>query len=205
VEKFIAIVYKIFQWMVRFAFVNILWFLFSIVGLIILGIAPATSSMFGIVRKWIMGQEDIPIFKTFWQTYRSDFKKSNLIGFFLMAVGFILYIDFRFLITLDGLLLHLMTFAFISLLILYLIILFFIFPTFVHFQLTVLQYFKYAIIIGVFCPHITFLMAIAVIALYFIVTAFPGFFPFFSASTLSFSMMWLAFYAFRKIKDNKPA
>src|SRR5690625_1946818 len=89
--------YTLANWIMRLAYVNILWIAFSLVGIIILGFFPATIGMFTVIRKWIQGDGDIPIFTTFWATYKKEFLKSNLLGLFLSLIGYILYIDFIFL------------------------------------------------------------------------------------------------------------
>src|SRR5690625_6342583 len=55
--------YTLANWIMRLAYVNILWIAFSLVGIIILGFFPATIGMFTVIRKWIQGDGDIPIFK----------------------------------------------------------------------------------------------------------------------------------------------
>ncbi|MBO1911160.1 DUF624 domain-containing protein, partial [Microvirga sp. 3-52] len=52
--------------MIELIYINILWILFTILGLGIFGIFPATVSMFTIVRKIIVKEEKFKIFNTFW-------------------------------------------------------------------------------------------------------------------------------------------
>ncbi|MFA9556724.1 DUF624 domain-containing protein [Evansella sp. AB-rgal1] len=52
--------YRVSEWLIRLAYINILWMLFTIVGLIILGIAPATATVFTIIRKWFMETRIFP-------------------------------------------------------------------------------------------------------------------------------------------------
>ena len=57
--------YRAAEWISRLFLLNILWVVFTIVGLGIFGFGPATAAMFAIVRKWIITpQEDFPLFKT---------------------------------------------------------------------------------------------------------------------------------------------
>ena len=46
---------------------------FTMLGIGVFGFMPATTALFSVTRKWIMGKTDIPIFKTFWQAYRGEF------------------------------------------------------------------------------------------------------------------------------------
>src|SRR5690625_7886567 len=88
---------KVCEVISRMAYVNLLWIFFTILGLGVLGIIPATVSLFTITRKWVMSEQDIPVFKTFWQTYRKEFIKSNMLGVILFEIVFLLYIDLAFL------------------------------------------------------------------------------------------------------------
>ena len=55
------------EWVLKFFYANLLWFVFTMLGLGVFGFMPATTALFSVTRKWIMGKTDIPIFKTFWQ------------------------------------------------------------------------------------------------------------------------------------------
>src|SRR5690625_1995366 len=62
--------YRICEVITKFAYVNILWFVFTLLSLIIFGFMPATVALFSVTRKWVMGDMDVPVFSTFWGTYR---------------------------------------------------------------------------------------------------------------------------------------
>src|SRR5699024_1499262 len=72
--------YNILEWITKFAYVNLLWFVFTLAGGIILGFYPATVAMFAMVRDWLRGKSDLPVLKTYWNYYKTDFFKSNLLG-----------------------------------------------------------------------------------------------------------------------------
>ncbi|WP_084028990.1 YesL family protein [Bacillus sp. J33] len=61
----------------RLVYLNLLWIAFSLLGIVLFGFFPATAAMFSVVRKWIMGETDVRVFKEFWQTYRKEFWKAN--------------------------------------------------------------------------------------------------------------------------------
>src|SRR4051794_15867366 len=73
-------VYKYCDWIMKFGYLNLLWMLFTLTGLIIFGFMPATISLFTITRAWIRGNTDIPIWSTFLKVYKSEFVKSNKVG-----------------------------------------------------------------------------------------------------------------------------
>ena len=61
---------RILQWIMRLAVVNGLWILFSLFGLLVGGVFPATVAALGLSRKWILGEQEVKIWKTFKQIYR---------------------------------------------------------------------------------------------------------------------------------------
>ncbi|MDQ0256779.1 putative membrane protein YesL [Evansella vedderi] len=190
----------IFEWVMRLAYVNVLWILFTIVGLFVFGFFPATAAMFAVIRKWIKGESEIPVFKTFWEYYRKEFFKINLIGLFILIIGVIIYVDFLFLATVDGWLATILTSLLIFGSVLFVIILFYIFPLFVHYQFTLFQYFKFAIFIGITKPITTIGIAICTIILYYALLIFPGMSLFYSGSLLAFAIMWLTHNVIQKIE-----
>lgn len=200
---FFRILYTIMEGVTRIAYINLLWILFTILGLIIGGFAPATTAMFTVTRKWAMGNTDIPIFKTFFRTYRSQFLKSNLLILPLLIAIWILYVDFQYLMILDGMFYNVMLFMFINGSIILFIIAIYLFPVFVHLDCTYLQNYKYALIIGFINPLYTFLMIISCLLIWMLMEFIPGLLPVFPFGLLGFSLMKLAHLAFSKTEAKK--
>lgn len=75
--------YSISEWVLRFAYVNVLWISFNLLGLIVFGFFPATIAMFTVVRKWVLKETDISVFNTFWFAYKKEFFKGNFLGFII--------------------------------------------------------------------------------------------------------------------------
>ncbi|SDJ98725.1 YesL family protein [Sediminibacillus albus] len=197
-EKFNTAAY----WMIKLAYINILWILFTIGGLVIFGLFPATVAMFTIVRKWIRKENNFKIFPAFWTVFRTDFIKTNGLGLLFIIVGYILYYDFTFLQLNDGKLSYLLP-VLIFILISYALTLLFFFPVFVHFDLKFFQYIKQSFLIAITSPLETILSAVSIVLLYFLITLLPGIIPLFSSSLLAIAMTWISFRAFRKIERRK--
>src|SRR5699024_7678983 len=81
------------RWVVKLAYLNILWFLFCIAGGVILGWAPATVGVFTILKKWDE-EGHIPIFSTFFYTYKKAFIKSNISGLAIELLAIIFMYNF---------------------------------------------------------------------------------------------------------------
>ncbi|GAE33977.1 YesL family protein [Halalkalibacter akibai] len=195
--------YRVSEWIMRLAYVNLLWILFALLGLVLFGLMPATIAAFAVIRKWFMGEGDIPIFKTFFSIYKESIIKANILGFILSVITFILYIDFLFVRTLDGLFQIIMTVALMTVSLLLLITVCYIFPVYVHYQLKLTDYPKNSLMIGLLNPLSTLTMIGGLLILYQIYVYIPGLIPFFGTSLIVLSLMGPAYFSFKKIESKK--
>ncbi|UOE57449.1 YesL family protein [Bacillus sp. CMF12] len=192
--------FTICEWIMKLAYVNLLWFFFTAAGLIVFGFMPATVSLFTIVRKWQMKQAEVPVWDTFLSIYKKEFTKSNLLGFILViCAGFIL-LDLHFVNGLEG---SLQLLFFVPLLItsaLYFITLMYLFPVYVHFELKVTEYIKNSCLLGILNLHLTLIFAASAGSIIFLLLYSPAFIPFFSAVSITWILMYGGMYSFRKIE-----
>lgn len=181
------------------AYINVLWILFTLVGLGVFGIFPSTTAMFGVVRKLIRKEGHVKIFSTFWTLFRQDFIKANGFGFILLAFAYFLYIDFTFIYLNDGqfgFLLPVIAFVFISCLATVL----FLFPVYVHFNLKFFHYIKQSFLIAITSPIEVLSIALLAVAIYFSITLFPGAIPLFSGSVFAYFATIISLRAFKRIE-----
>lgn len=123
---------RVCEFISRMAYVNLLWIFFTVLGLGVFGAMPATVSLFAVTRKWVMGEPDVPVFGTFWRTYKREFMKSNFLGIILFAAGYMLYIDLTFLPA--GGFFEVVRWGLIVCGLLFLIILLYIFPIYAQYE-----------------------------------------------------------------------
>lgn len=188
--------YKFFDWIYRLAFINILWLFFSIIGLIIFGFFPATVAMFTIIRKLVI-KEDIPIFRTFWLTYKKEFLKSNFLGIILGVIGYIFYIDLIFLRSTSGFI----QFLYAPMLVMsfvYMLMLLYIFPVYVHYEIKVFQIIKNSFLMMVLYPIFTIMMIMIGLIVSFLMLKMSSSIIFFSGSLFSLIIMGCSNFAFQK-------
>lgn len=200
---YVAWLYKVSDWIMKLALVNLLWIGFSLSGMLIFGFFPATIAMFTIVRQWIRKNYEIPVFHTFWNTYKMEFFKSNLLGIIFLLISYITYINIRFLSQLEGLVSDTLSVFYIGFIIIFIIIFLYIFPVFCHYKAKIAEHVKYALVIGVTHPLITLLMFIAVLFFYYVTLIIPAILLFFTGSGLAFVIMWLANFVFSKLESAK--
>lgn len=117
-KGFSGVFYQVSTWVMRFTTTNFLWFLFNLpiaylalnllfvknknevlsIGIIIIFLIPlvffpATTAMFGIVRKWITN-EDIKLLNSFWKYYRENYFRSMIGGMVFTLIWVTLFINY---------------------------------------------------------------------------------------------------------------
>jgi uncharacterized membrane protein YesL len=201
-SSFVSGFYRFAVWAMRFAYLNILWVAFTVVGLIAFGFMPATTAMFSVVRKWVMGDSDIPVWKTFWKTYKKDFLISNVLGWALFLVGYLLTIEFQILRTQESSIYFIASYGVIALFILLIILVMYFFPVYVHFNLRPVQYLKWPFIIGIIHPILTIFLAVALgVIYYFTFKTLPALLFFFGGSFTAFLLQWGSAKTFPKFEE----
>jgi uncharacterized membrane protein YesL len=190
--------YTITEWITRFAYVNILWIGFSLLGLVLFGISPATVAMFSVIRKWIMGDSDIPVFQTFWLTYKQDFLRSNGIGFVIALIAVIIYVDLNY-IKINP------SFQIPIYLLIFTVIMtsLYLFPVYVHYNVPFLQLFKNAFFIMMVNPMANIMMLIGFVAAIVVMRFLPALFIFFGGSISAGIIMASCYLAFNKIEKKR--
>ncbi|WP_077620288.1 YesL family protein [Bacillus sinesaloumensis] len=194
-EKFILKVNEVCIWIFRLSCLNILWIVFTLLGLGIFGLFPATVAVFAVTRKWVM-KEEPKLFITFWDTYKKEFLKVNLLGYLLLFFGLFLYLDLHFFRSIENSFVDYLPFIYIPIVILYLFTVLYIFPVYVHFELKFIHIIKNAFLFAISSPIISILMVIGISLVYLILYMVPIFIIFFSVSLVSFVIMWCANLAF---------
>jgi uncharacterized membrane protein YesL len=191
------------EWVMKLAYVNILWVLFSLSGLFLFGMSPASVALFTILRKWLINETDIPIFRTFLDTYKKEFIKANKIGWLMAMIGMFLYIDFKFIINMGATIQYVLSVPLLIITILYFITMLYIFPVYVSYELGMVQYIKNSFYIGIINMHITILMIAATFLLGILYTYIPGVVPFFSVSLVALIVMIGAKQSFQRIEEKQ--
>ncbi|WP_179107252.1 YesL family protein [Sediminibacillus massiliensis] len=197
---FLGVISRIVVFIVQLAYLNLLWILFSLLGLVFLGFAPATLAMCSVTRQWIKGDVDLPIFHTFWSSFRTEFIKSNIVFYILLLLGGMLYIYAHLIQTLSGLPYYLVSTIFVTGLVPYIILLLYIFPVMANYEKKVAGYLKYAILMGIASPLLTLLLGATIALLCIIFIIIPVTVPLFSGSLLSMAAMSLAMKTFRRVE-----
>lgn len=199
IKGLIPFINNIANWIIRLAYVNVLWLVFSALGLIIFGLFPSTIALFTVIRQWIKHGTHIPVWKTYKDTFKKDFMEANLIGYFYSIIGVVTFIDLRFFQTQSGLIYTTLSYTFIMISVVYVIIGLFLLPVYVHYDFKMLQYIKHTFFIVTSKPLI-FLIILIVFTFVCVVMLFiPGLIVLFGISLPAFIIMWTSYNVFTKI------
>jgi uncharacterized membrane protein YesL len=190
---------RIGNWGFRLLILNILWIVFSAMGLFILGLFPATTALFGVIRKEIItaDTQNVPTIKSFWEIYKTEFLRSNLLGYIYTIFGVLLFFDLRVLHHLNSSVLN-----YFFIIVTYIIILFYsltffyLFPILVHFQLRILDYIKYSVILMFARPMQALILIVSLFTSYYLFLFLPGLIPLMGISLISFIIMKTAIRSF---------
>ena len=195
---------SVLQWITRIVMLNLLWFLFSVFGLFALGIFPATAAALGISKKWINGEQDIPVYKTFKKNYKEEFKPSNKVGWIFTLIGLVLFVNYRVIASEEKEFWVGTIFGFYFIVFLYIITVVWLFPLLIHYKNHWFQYLKTGLVIGLVKIHYTIAIYLVGITIIYISLKYPGIIPFFSIGIFVIIWYWLSLQVFEKI-DKKAS
>lgn len=198
---------ELFAWVYRLAYVTVLWWAFVILGLGVFGTFPATTAMFAVMRKWILVDPDIPLFQTFWSTYKREFLTSNATGYLIGAIGAILAWNFYLLTRHPGGISSVAIGGLSVVSAVYVAVLSLLFPVLVHFDLSPLKSIQLSFILAVTQPIRSLLLLCAIGLFAYCGLHIGGFVTVFFASIFGLVIIRMAYFknpVFQKIHLASP-
>ena len=192
---------QLLEWITRLVFLNLLWIFFSLIGLVIFGFFPATAALFAVVRRWALGDMDIPILGTFWDSYKKEFIKSNLLGLLIVTSGIVLVIDYLFLQQASETIINLLYIPFLIVTLIMTCMLLYIFPMYAHYDMNVLQIIKNSFFVMIMNPLSTIVILVGSLGLFFLLSFAPPLMIICSGNILALAITKPANTAFNKINE----
>jgi uncharacterized membrane protein YesL len=191
-------VYTFCDWVARLAYINLLWIFFTLTGFVAFGIFPATIAMLATLRQFIQKNHP-PVFQTFWHHYKKEFFNSNKLGLIIVVIGFILYLNIKFLQSTPN---EISSFLFYSSIIMsgiYFLIISYTMASYVEFDQPLGTHFKNALLITISNPIPSLFIIFGFAAVYFAVNYLSGVGFFFSVSILGLVILSSANLAYKRI------
>ncbi|WP_346208086.1 DUF624 domain-containing protein [Caldifermentibacillus hisashii] len=177
-------------------YLNFLWILFTLLGLVIFGIGPSTYAIVSICRQWVKGNDDLSVLPSFWKYYKESFKESVIISWIYLLVGYILTIDLLYVSN------WYLRVLFLLIAFVYLLSLIFIYPTMAHYNWKgIFLKIKMAFLFGFSQLQYSLVLILVIITSYLVaVRIFPGILAFFGISFLFFIITWTANQIFTRME-----
>lgn len=164
---------------------------------------PATTAMFAVARKWVLGEEDVPLFKTFFVSYKVNYIQSMIGGILFSLAAAILYVNYMFYKDLESTL-NVLSLFFISMFLILGIAFFNFFSVLVHFHMKTLHVFKNAFLITIGRPFASISMIIInLTVMYFSFFKFTFLIPFFMGSIIAYLTFWNFNRLYIKIQEKR--
>lgn len=188
--------YFICQTLLDLIYIHFLWVGFTILGIGLFGLIPASTAACSVLKKRIVDKNEESIFPLYWKAYKNLFIRGNLFGLFLYAISCFLWIDFKVLDMVDERIRLTLKIGF------YLII--FFSQIFIMYGIPFLsitkkswrETIKDCILIGLTHPFQTLMMLVLTIIIYYLYLAIPialpllGAIPFFLVYTFFSASVW---------------
>ncbi len=192
-----------FKWIAKLSYLNLLWLGFSVLGLLIGGFFPATAAMFNICRKWVVGQSTERLFNEFAYYFRKEFWKANFIGWIMVVLGVVLYLNYRVLEVSEGGYHLSVVFSFYVLLFLYTVVVVNIFAYLAFYESSLWMVLKNAMIIGLVHFPYTLAIFITLVGLVYVSLSLPAMILFFIGSLGALSTSWLFHTSIKKLEEKR--
>src|SRR5690625_3749993 len=147
-EQLVFSLDRLLRWIIKVFWLHVLIIGFSILGLFIAGLFPAIVAALSVSKKWL-DQEEFSIAKEFRKVYFQEFFKANLLGWVFALIGFVLYINYTVMVQMGDQLSVIVVFAYYFVIFVYMTVLAWVFPLYVHTKERLGTLIKNAFIMGV--------------------------------------------------------
>jgi uncharacterized membrane protein YesL len=152
---------------------------------------------------WLFGEGDIPIFRTFWTTYKSEFLRSNGLGLLIAIVSGIIVLDLVFMKNLGNGFTNAIQIPLYMFMFAVVMTTFYLFPIYVHYELKLIQMIKNSFFMMLINPLENLVMIAGIAAMSFVVKFIPGLGFFFGGSLCAAIIMASGYLAFSKVDKKK--
>lgn len=140
-----GLLYKIMKWLSNILFLSIFWLICCIP---IITIGPSTAALYYVSLK-IARKEDPSVLKSFFHSFKDNFKQGVLLTLIFLLVGFILYADYFIVPNMTGSIQTVLKFVLLFIGLVYLMITSYTFPLLAQFENTIGQTLKNAFLLSV--------------------------------------------------------
>lgn len=182
--------YSFFDTLLWIACLNLLWILFTLLGLVVLGAGPATAAAQILVRRRARG-EAAPLLKSFTREYFANFVRANALALPVMAVAVALVMNWNYSSGAGDWISRLIAASTVVAAIFLAAILCYLFPMYARYELPLGRYLMACSRFAVRHLAGTVILLFVTAAAVYASRALPGLIPFFSIGAWLYVTGWL--------------
>src|SRR5699024_4071285 len=190
-----------FQWITNLFYLNILWFIGCLSGLVIAGIGPATISLFETLKELSWRDNKVPLTRTFFKIYKEQWLIINKWMIVLYGVTIFFWIDYRLIIlfNFNTLIFKTVYPLFILLVCIVTITIIYFFAFYTNFNLPVLKKLDNSLLLAFSSPIRSLLIILFLVVHYIIILRWPFILIFFMVSLPAFIIILILKKVYFKI------
>ena len=200
--KALGKIYNFFESFMFLATLNLLWLLFTLLGAIIFGWAPATAVTYKLLTNYLQGEViKKPLIKTFFAEYKTYFLRANYLGYSSVVVGIFVVFGILTLTSLPTVAFYLVTIFYGAFASLFLVASIYSLPVLVRYKTGYFATIKTALFISVAHLHHAFGIIFALVFAMFFFMSFPSISIFFLFSLPVLIVAWISEKSFKRIDE----
>ncbi len=221
--------YRISEWIMRLSAINLLWLFsslpffyllltlmltpadqltadyfrqwFLLVGIVSpFTLVPASAAMFSVARKWVTGDVDVPLWKTYWRGYKENYKQSMVGGLIFAFLAVVLSVNYSFYLGRDGIMQSFSLFFIVLMVFLAAAFLNFL-SIMVHLHMGIIQIIKNSLLITIGQPINSIMLLVMNVAILYISSKYSFLIVFFMGSVMAMASFWNFHRGFTKIQS----
>ncbi|MGO4936113.1 YesL family protein [Fundicoccus sp. Sow4_H7] len=201
--------YIVFEFIFRLIYLNLLWILFTLLGLVVFGFGPSTIALFDTIREWLLNGigSDKDLFLFYFRSFKKHFKDGNIMGWLVVLYAYMLLVNYRYTNFRQEFVFQFINGATIVIAVVSAVIVAYLYSLYVHYDLEKKDYLKTAIRLAYIQPFPTGLLILWIaLSLYLTYSLFPYSILLFM-SFLVYGVMGLCFTSFKRneqiLEENK--
>ncbi|GAA0358124.1 YesL family protein [Alkalibacterium iburiense] len=201
------VIMAFFEWLMILAYLNLLWFFFTLKGFIVFGIGPATLALFGLIRKKLRQGDLAYIYQNFKREVDEHKTFGRPFSWLTLGVALFLYVDMMVVRALP--VSELIQMGVIPALIvvsgLTVIVSTFTIGIRLEFKEDLVPAIKKGFWVTLISPITVVVILHAFLIQWLLLSYIPALFPFYSISLFAFLSQWIMTKAFRRMKNKKKS
>jgi uncharacterized membrane protein YesL len=164
---------------------------------------PASAALFTVARKWVMGDEDVPLFKTYFRGYKSNYKQAMKGGLFFSFILIVLLINIQFYMDKESLI-SVVTYLFIVMVLLLGAAAINYLSMISHFEMRTRSLIKNSILFTIGRPLTSLMLLVGnFVVLYISFIKFTFLIPFFMGSLMGVFSFWSFYRVLQRMQEKE--